>query len=55
MNEFYPSLQSEKKQAYINLKHVKIPKLKMMVILGYASALSVTKSKLIGEFDTIMN
>lgn len=55
MNEFYPSLQSPKKQAYIDSRKMKISKLKMMIILGYASALSVTKSKFIGEFDTIMN
>ncbi len=55
MSEFYPSLKSEKKSAYIDYRKMKVSKFKLMFVLGYASALSVKKSSLIGEFDVLVN
>ncbi len=55
MNEFYLPLKPEQKRAYIDFQKMKISKMKMTFILGYASALIVKKSSLIGEFDVLVN
>lgn len=55
MNKFYPPLKSEFKIANIDLEKMKISQWKLKFILGYASALTVKKSILIGEFDVLVN
>lgn len=39
----------------LKLDKMEISKIRMKLILGYASALRVNKSNIIGSFDVIMN
>ncbi|MDD2411390.1 MAG: hypothetical protein PHR79_00590 [Bacteroidales bacterium] len=39
----------------LKLSKMEVSKIRLKIILGYASALSVKKSKMIGSFDVIVN
>ncbi|MDY0216238.1 MAG: hypothetical protein RBS19_04700 [Bacteroidales bacterium] len=61
INSILPMIQkltfSPRKPQIVPLKlsKMEVSKIRLKIILGYASALSVKKSKMIGSFDVIVN